>query len=79
MLHQQVCVSRALQLAGLSGWRGEGGSPASLGGIRRDQVRGIYRVFRLLGAAGYMPDIGDSRERQRQLVLTSKRRAVSIP
>jgi hypothetical protein len=36
-------------------------------------------VFRLLGAVGYIPGIGDSRERQRQLVLTSKRRIVSIP
>jgi hypothetical protein len=36
-------------------------------------------VFRLLGAAGYMPDMGDGRERQRQLVPTSKRRIVSIP
>jgi hypothetical protein len=63
MLHQQACISRALQLAGLSRWRGEGGSPASLGGIRRDQVRGIHRVFRLLGVVGYIPDIGDGRER----------------
>jgi hypothetical protein len=36
-------------------------------------------VFRLLGAAGYMPDMGDGRERQRQSVPTSKRRAVLIP
>jgi hypothetical protein len=50
-----------------------------LGGIRRDQVRGVYGVFRLLGAAGYMPGMGDGRERQRQSVPTSKRRAVSIP
>jgi hypothetical protein len=77
--HQRACVGRASQLAGLSGWRGEGGSPASLGGIRRDQVRGVHRVFRLLGAAGYMLGIGDSREQQRQSVPTSKRRTVSIP
>jgi hypothetical protein len=79
MLHQQACIGRALQLAGLSRWRGEGGSPASLRGIRQDRVRGVHRVFRLLGAAGYMPDIGDSREQQRQSVLISKRRAVLIP
>jgi hypothetical protein len=36
-------------------------------------------VFRLLGAAGYMLGIGDGRERQRQSVPMSKRRAVSIP
>jgi hypothetical protein len=66
-------------LAGLSGWRGEGGGPASLGGIRRDQVRGVHGVFRLLGATGYMLGIGDGRERQRQSVPMSKRRAVSIP
>jgi hypothetical protein len=79
MPHQRACVSRASQLAGLSGWRGEGGGLASLGGIRRDQVRGVHRVFRLLGATGYMPGIGDGREQQRQSVPTSKRRAVLIP
>jgi hypothetical protein len=36
-------------------------------------------VFRLLGTAGYMLGIGDSREQQRQSVPMSKRRAVSIP
>ena len=36
-------------------------------------------MFRLLVAAGYMPGVGDGRERQMQLVPTSKRRAVSIP
>jgi hypothetical protein len=36
-------------------------------------------VFRLLGAAGHMPGIGDGRERQIQSVPTSERRAVSIP
>jgi hypothetical protein len=36
-------------------------------------------VFRLLGAVGYIPGIGDGRERQRQSVPTSKRRVVSIP
>jgi len=36
-------------------------------------------VFRLLGAAGHMPGVGDGRERQIQSVPTSKRRAVSIP
>jgi hypothetical protein len=79
MSHQRACVGRALQLAGLSGWRGEGGGPASLGGIRRDQVRGIYRVFRLLGAAGHMPGMGDDRERRAESVPAGKRRAVSIP
>jgi hypothetical protein len=50
-----------------------------LGGIRQDQVRGVHRVFWLLGAIGYMLGIGDSRERQKQSVPTSKRRTVSIP
>jgi hypothetical protein len=36
-------------------------------------------MFWLLGATGYMPGIGDSRERQRQLIPMSKRRTVSIP
>jgi hypothetical protein len=79
MPHQQACVGRASQLAGLSRWRGEGGGLASLGGIRWDQVQGVYRMFWLLGTAGYMLGIGDSRERQRQSVPTSKRRTVSIP
>jgi hypothetical protein len=79
MSHQRAYIGRASQLAGLSRWRGEGGGPASLEGIRQDQVRGVYRVCRLLGAAGYIPGMGDDRERQRQLVPTSKRRAVSIP
>ena len=36
-------------------------------------------MFRLLGAAGHMPGVGDGRERQMQSVPTSERRAVSIP
>ena len=79
MSHQQACVGRALQLAGLSRYRGEGGSPASLGCIRQDQVRGIYRVFRLLGTVGHMLGMGDDREQQAESVLAGKRRAVSIP
>ena len=79
MPHQRACVGRASQLAGLSGWRGEGGGAASLGGVRRDRVRGVHGVFRLLGAAGHMPGVGDGRERQMQSVPTSERRAVSIP
>jgi hypothetical protein len=62
MLHQQACVGRVSQLVGLSRWRGEGGSLVSLGGIRWDQVQGVYRVFQLLGAVGYIPGIGDGRE-----------------
>jgi hypothetical protein len=36
-------------------------------------------VFRLLGAAGHMPGIGDDRERRVESVPAGKRRAVSIP
>jgi len=79
MLHQWVCISRALQLAGLSRYRGEGGGLVSLGCIRQDQVRGIYGVFRLLGAVGHMLGIGDDREQQAESVPAGKRRAVSIP
>ena len=36
-------------------------------------------MFRLLGAAGHMPGIGDDRERRAESVPAGKRRAVSIP
>jgi hypothetical protein len=36
-------------------------------------------VFRLLSAAGYMPGIGDDRERRVESVPAGKRRAVSVP
>jgi hypothetical protein len=38
-------ICRAPELAGLPGWRGKGGSPAGLGRVQSDQVRGIYGVF----------------------------------
>jgi hypothetical protein len=79
MSHQQACIGRALQLAGLSRYRGEGGGPASLGGIRQDQVQGIYRVFRLLSVVGHMLGMGDDREQWAESVPAGKRRAVSIP
>ena len=36
-------------------------------------------MFRLLGAAGHMPGMGDDRERRAESVPAGKRRAVSIP
>jgi hypothetical protein len=36
-------------------------------------------VFRLLGAVGHMPGMGDDRERRAESVPAGKRRAVSIP
>jgi hypothetical protein len=36
-------------------------------------------VFRLLGAAGHMPGMGDDRERRAESVPAGKRRAVLIP
>jgi hypothetical protein len=36
-------------------------------------------LFRLLGAAGHMPGMGDDRERRAESVPAGKRRAVSIP
>jgi hypothetical protein len=50
-----------------------------LGGIRQDQVQGIYRVFRLLSAVGHMLGMGDDREQWAESVPAGKRRAVSIP
>jgi len=79
MSHQRACIGRASQLAGLSGWRREAGGPASLGGVGRDRVRGVYGLFRLLGAAGHMRGMGDDGERQTESVPAGKRRAVSIP
>jgi hypothetical protein len=57
----------------------EGGGPASLGGVRRDYVRGIYGLFRLLDAVGYILGIGDDRERRVESVPAGKRRVVLIP
>jgi hypothetical protein len=63
----------------LFGRRREGGGPASLGGVRQDQVRGVYGLFRLLDAVGYILGIGDDRERRAESVPAGKRRVVSIP
>jgi hypothetical protein len=79
MSHQRTGIGRASELAGLFGRGREGGGPASLGGVRRDHVRGVHGLFRLLDAAGHMPGMGDDRERRAESVPAGKRRAVSIP
>jgi hypothetical protein len=79
MSHQRTGVGRAPELAGLFGRGREGGGPASLGGVRRDHVRSVHGLFRLLDAAGYMPGVGDNRERRAESVPAGKRRAVLIP
>jgi hypothetical protein len=79
MSHQRTGIGGAPELAGLFGRGREGGGPASLGGVRRDHVRGVYGLFRLLDAVGYIPGVGDDRERRAESVPAGKRKAVSIP